>query len=80
MMERGILTEDRQAGVVLKFKDQYRKRPVVINAVQVDATYFIQTLEGEMKANPGDYIIEGIAGELYPCKPDIFHKTYEKVV
>jgi len=41
---------------------------------------FIETLEGEMKASPGDYIIKGINGELYPCKPDIFEKTYEEVV
>jgi hypothetical protein len=32
-----------------------------------------------MEANPGDYIIRGVKGELYPCKPDIFEMTYEKV-
>ena len=37
----------------------------------------IRTLEGEMKAQPGDWIIRGIAGEVYPCKPDIFEATYE---
>lgn len=37
----------------------------------------IKTLEGSMKANQGDYIIKGINGEIYPCKPDIFEKTYE---
>lgn len=37
----------------------------------------IKTLEGEMLANFGDYIIRGIKGELYPCKPDIFEQTYE---
>lgn len=40
----------------------------------------IQTLEGEMKADVGDYIIKGVNGEFYPCKPDIFEKTYEEVV
>lgn len=40
---------------------------------------YIQTLEGSMKANKGDWIIRGIAGEFYPCKPDIFEQTYEKV-
>lgn len=40
----------------------------------------IHTLEGEMKASIGDYIIKGVAGECYPCKPDIFIKTYEEVV
>lgn len=39
----------------------------------------IRTLEGEITASPGDYIIRGVNGELYPCKPDIFEKTYEKV-
>ena len=39
----------------------------------------IITLEGTMTANIGDYIIKGVEGEFYPCKPDIFHKTYEKV-
>lgn len=37
----------------------------------------IQTLEGEMTASPGDYVIRGIQGEFYPCKPDIFEATYE---
>lgn len=39
----------------------------------------INTLEGVMKAELGDYIIKGVKGELYPCKPDIFEATYEKV-
>lgn len=37
----------------------------------------INTLEGVMKAMPGDYIIQGVQGEVYPCKPDIFEATYE---
>lgn len=40
----------------------------------------IYTLEGTMTAIVGDYIIRGIQGEYYPCKPDIFHKTYEEVI
>ena len=39
---------------------------------------FINTLEGRHHATVGDYIIQGVNGELYPCKPDIFEKTYEK--
>lgn len=39
----------------------------------------IQTLEGSHIAQPGDYIIRGVAGELYPCKPGIFERTYEVV-
>jgi hypothetical protein len=40
---------------------------------------YIKTLEGNMKASINDYIIKGIAGEFYPCKEDIFLKTYESV-
>lgn len=86
---------------------QYRKRPVVIEAVRYDGPtkksldvvaafagddwlqtvspnppgddLVIDTLEGEMRANPGDWIIRGVKGELYPCKPDIFEATYEAV-
>lgn len=39
-------------------------------------TMIIKTLEGEHIASPGDFIIKGVAGEFYPCKPDIFEKTY----
>ena len=39
----------------------------------------IETLEGEMLADPGDWIIRGVKGEFYPCKPDIFEATYEAV-
>lgn len=92
---------------------KYRKKPVVIEAVQwigenhrdmwdfltgktdeymrsegdnfyidrakVEGGLVIKTLEGEHIANMGDYIIKGIQGEFYPCKPDIFEATYEKV-
>lgn len=51
-------------------------------AVKIDdnGLAHIYTLEGVMIANPGDWIIKGIEGELYPCKPDIFEKTYEEAV
>lgn len=39
----------------------------------------IPTLEGDMGANVGDYIIRGVDGEFYPCRQDIFEKTYEKI-
>lgn len=97
---------------------KYRKKPVVIEAIQYEgtsssatpvinwilenggnATYrcktencintgqvsddnnhnlVIRTLEGEMVAAPGDFIIKGVQGEFYPCKPDIFAQTYDK--
>ena len=46
---------------------------------QGDEIPYIQTLEGEMKVSGGDWIIKGIKGEFYPCKPDIFEATYELV-
>lgn len=82
---------------------KYRKKPVVIEAVQWSGNnlneildfmkdkqpnYYeddekklltIQTLEGNMIASDGDYIIKGVQGEFYPCKPDIFKQTYEMV-
>jgi len=96
---------------------QFRKKPVVIDAIQwtgaeqqikeifemlgsndlphapddphikpglgftpADGNLSIPTLEGTMHARPGDWIIRGVKGELYPCKPDIFAATYEPVV
>jgi ribosomal protein L32 len=78
---------------------EYRKKPVVIEAVELkfstdsqdeiiqwsnntiqkglDGGLRIPTLEGIMVANTGDYIIRGVKGEYYPCKPDIFEMTYE---
>ena len=84
---------------------KYRKKPVVIEAIQfldtvesisalsefigetikVDYSnpdkpiFKIDTLEGPHIANVGDYIIKGVKGEFYPCKPDIFEMTYERV-
>lgn len=58
---------------------KYVKKPVVIEAYQTDKEMIIRTLEGDMKALVGDYIITGVHGELYPCKPDIFEETYELV-
>lgn len=74
----------------------YRKKPVVIEAVQFTGNndweiakfeqaawhragdnLVIHTLEGNMVAQPGDWIIRGLQGELYPCKPDIFEQSYE---
>jgi hypothetical protein len=60
--------------------DPYSEIP--ISGVSIDpATGFmlIATLEGVMQAKPGDWIIQGVAGEFYPCKHDIFEATYESV-
>ena len=61
-------------------KMKFRKKPVIIEAYQTKVEMIIPTLEGNMKASIGDWIITGINGEQYPCKPDIFEKTYEKVL
>ena len=77
---------------------KFRKKPVVIEAVQYDGKnpfnvlmfageiecredeeLYITTLEGRMHVSPGDWVIKGVNGEFYPCKPDIFEKTYELV-
>lgn len=58
---------------------KYKKKPVIIEAYQTFKELDIETLEGTMHANIGDFIITGVHGEQYPCKPDIFRETYEPV-
>lgn len=82
---------------------KYRKKPVIIEAIQfngkngaelnkwssgkvthtpdhyVDQLVFVDTLDGQHTGNIGDFIIKGVKGEFYPCKPDIFEMTYEPV-
>jgi len=58
---------------------KFRKKPVIVEAYQTDKEAQIETLEGTMTASPGDWIITGVNGEQYPCKPDVFEKTYEPV-
>ena len=56
----------------------FRKKPVIIQAAQLEFPVIVVTLEGEMKGNKGDWLIIGVNGEIYPCRDDIFMKTYEK--
>ena len=58
-------------------KKKYIKKSIVIEAYQTHEKIVIHTLEGDMIAMPGDYIITGIDGEQYPCKPSIFQRLYE---
>lgn len=58
---------------------KFIKKPVVVEAYQVFTVQKINTLEGIMTASPGDWIVKGIKGELYPVKPDIFEKTYKPI-
>ena len=90
--ERAGGRTDSRGGMSMK----YRKKPVVIEAMQWDGkdllelsgfvgdamlivpgAVMIRTLEGDLRVSRGDYIIKGVQGEFYPCKPDIFEKTYE---
>lgn len=82
---------------------EYRKKPVVIKAMQWDGTWeqaqeiiefcqgaafetqpptghylMIKTLEGNHMVSPNDFVIRGVKGEFYPCKPDIFAMTYDE--
>ena len=52
---------------------------LIISTDEDEVKHFINTLEGKMEMSWGDYIIKGVKGEFYPCKPDIFELTYEKV-
>lgn len=67
------------------FMDEVTANKVVLHGTSSgfdhhdDTNADICTLEGWMHANYGDYIIRGVKGELYPCKPDIFEQTYEEV-
>jgi len=57
----------------------YKKKPVKIKAVELTENIKIKTREGILVGYKGDFLIEGIEGEIYPCGKDIFWKTYEKV-
>ena len=57
----------------------YKKLPVVIKATWIMEKFEVETLEGTMKGKPGDFLIKGIKGELYPCDKHIFMETYEEV-
>ena len=54
----------------------YVKNPVVVRAMKMDDDFKVETLEGTMTGKKGDYLIIGVAGEMYPCRDDIFKKTY----
>lgn len=58
---------------------QYKRSPECPFATWINGKLVIPTLEGDHTANVGDWIICGVQGEFYPCKPDIFEQTYEPV-
>ena len=57
----------------------YVPLPMVVLDISGGWRPVIETLEGNMVVSDGDYIVKGVQGECYPCKPDIFHETYDKV-
>lgn len=61
------------------FMDEVSKNNIVLYGEEYKPLDYckIKTLEGTMRGDAGDYIIKGVNGEIYPCKPDIFNKTYE---
>ncbi len=66
--------EHREAGKEL---EQWLKSGGCVFLISADATVHIKTLEGWMEGKHPDWIIKGVQGEFYPCKPDIFKQTYE---
>lgn len=64
------------------FMDAVSANKIILNVQKLgtnryDGYCYIETLEGKMLATKGDYIIQGVKGEIYPCKADIFQMTYE---
>ena len=56
---------------------QWGKGDIIFDVV--NGNIYIDTLEGRMRADVYDYIIKGLKGEFYPCKPDVFEKKYERI-
>jgi hypothetical protein len=73
------LTPECDLDQLCEFMGGEAKRNIDFSINYVNRFVVIQTLEGSMTARLGDWIIKGLAGEYYPCKPDIFEKTYEAV-
>ena len=61
-------------------KGKFRKKPIVIEAYRTDKELIINTPEGQLRAAPGDWIITGVRGEQYPCKPDVFEKPMNRLM
>lgn len=58
---------------------RYVKKPIVIEAFQMKDEFYVDTLEGKMKGNQGDYLLIGVKGEMYPCNKEIFEETYDQL-
>lgn len=76
---RQFIGDEKVTGEILMWVNEGQIKNGKKPAAWVNGALLIPTLEGEHIASPGDWIICGIAGEFYPCKPDIFEATYEAV-
>jgi hypothetical protein len=76
LVEIGLTSTPLYVGQNIPWSFSYKGQPITH---ENDDCYLIPTLEGTMKFQRGDMLITGISGEIYPCKIDIFEKTYEAV-
>jgi hypothetical protein len=53
------------------------KKPIPVRCIQMQEPFRVETLEGVVEGKPGDYLIVGVRGEMYPCAKDIFEETYD---
>lgn len=73
---RGIMINVTKADLVFEY---CMKRPIAVQAVQIHEPFIVDTLEGTHRGDAGDYLMVGVNGERYPCKKEIFEKTYDWV-
>jgi len=74
--ERKLITKLEDTNLKIH---KYKKRPIIIRAVKLKEKMVIKTREGILMGYKGDYLIEGIKGEIYPCGREIFNETYDKL-
>ena len=80
VIDAWLFTEEKiQKGHIPGVEDRAMFSEIWLGKSSEDGRYYIDTLEGQMTVKEGDYIIKGVQGEFYPCKPDIFKQTYEPV-
>jgi len=59
---------------------RYRRRPVILLAMEFDHPFGVETPEGFMRGQAGDYLVRGLADEIYPVSAEVFHELYEEVI
>ena len=69
-----IQLTDKNHSEIIQWLSSYNVESYTLNSSE----FYVKTLEGDMKANIGDYIIKGVKNEFYPCREDIFKMTYDK--